>query len=102
MPYRVSEILAELKTDEATERQLLSDLPREKLVWMLEKMLLTRYFEETAEDLYVRGLVHGTMHLSIGMEASPVGSIAAIEKDDCIIHHHRGHGHTIAKGGLVP
>ena len=46
----------------------------------------------------MRGLVHGTMHLSIGMEASPVGSMAAIREDDYILHHHRGHGHTIAKG----
>ena len=101
MPYQVSEILAELKLDETIECRLLSDLPGEKLVWMLEKMLLTRYFEENAEELYIRGLVHGTMHLSIGMEASPVGSIAAIEKNDYIIHHHRGHGHTIAKGADI-
>lgn len=77
---------------------LLKQLPRERLAWMLQKMCEIRYFEEKAEDLYVRGLVHGTMHLSIGMEASPVGSIASIRDDDLIIHHHRGHGHTIAKG----
>jgi pyruvate dehydrogenase E1 component alpha subunit len=41
------------------------------------------------------------MHLSIGMEASPVGSIAALRPDDLIIHHHRGHGHTIAKGADI-
>ncbi|MCC7129805.1 MAG: hypothetical protein B6D39_05150 [Anaerolineae bacterium UTCFX2] len=76
-------------------------LPVEKLAWMLEKMCLTRYFEEKAEELYTRGLVHGTMHLSIGMEASPVGSIAALEPEDFIIHHHRGHGHTIAKGANI-
>jgi acetoin:2,6-dichlorophenolindophenol oxidoreductase subunit alpha len=101
MPYHVNEVLAELKLDEKIECQLLSDLPREKLHWMLEKMILTRYFEENAETLYTRGLVHGTMHLSIGMEASPVGSIAALEKHDFIIHHHRGHGHTIAKGADI-
>ncbi|MCS7261217.1 MAG: thiamine pyrophosphate-dependent dehydrogenase E1 component subunit alpha, partial [Anaerolineae bacterium] len=65
---------------------------------MLQKMCEIRYFEEKAEDLYARGLVHGTMHLSIGQEASSVGSIAALQPDDLIIHHHRGHGHTIAKG----
>jgi pyruvate dehydrogenase E1 component alpha subunit len=80
---------------------LIHTLPREKLVWMLQKMCETRHFEEKAEELYARGLVHGTMHLSIGMEASPVGSIAAIEPDDLIIHHHRGHGHTIAKGADI-
>jgi pyruvate dehydrogenase E1 component alpha subunit len=46
-------------------------------------------------------MVHGTMHLSIGMEASPVGSIATLRDDDLIIHHHRGHGHTIAKGADI-
>src|SRR5574340_681391 len=60
---------------------LVHTLPCEKLAWMLQKMCETRYFEEKAEELYTRGLVHGTMHLSIGMEASPVGSIAALEPD---------------------
>jgi len=76
-------------------------LPHEKLVWMLRKMCETRHFEEKAEELYTRGLVHGTMHLSIGMEASPIGSIGALEPDDLIIHHHRGHGHTIDKGADI-
>jgi TPP-dependent pyruvate/acetoin dehydrogenase alpha subunit len=104
MPYKVQDILSELKFDEIGEYKLLSqlNLPREKLLWMLEKMLLTRYFEENAESLYTRGLIHGTMHLSIGMEASPVGSISAIEATDYIIHHHRGHGHSIAKGADLP
>lgn len=82
-------------------QDLLNSLPREKLLWMLQKMGEIRYFEEKAEELYVRGLVHGTMHLSIGQEASPVGSIAALRPEDLIIHHHRGHGHTIAKGADI-
>lgn len=80
---------------------LVQTLPRAKLEWMLQKMCETRYFEEKAEELYTRGLVHGTMHLSIGMEASPIGSIAALEPDDLIVNHHRGHGHTIAKGADI-
>src|SRR5512134_2247178 len=79
-------------------QRLLKELPAEKLAWMLRKMCEIRHFEEKAEELYTRGLVHGTMHLSIGQEASPVGSIAALQPDDLIIHHHRGHGQTIAKG----
>jgi TPP-dependent pyruvate/acetoin dehydrogenase alpha subunit len=78
--------------------RLLKELPAEKLEWMLQRMCEIRYFEEKAEDLYIRGLVHGTMHLSIGMEAGSVGSIATLQPADLIIHHHRGHGHTIAKG----
>jgi TPP-dependent pyruvate/acetoin dehydrogenase alpha subunit len=81
--------------------QLLAELPREILAWMLQKMCEIRYFEEKAEELYIRGLVHGTMHLSIGQEASSVGSIAALRPEDLIIHHHRGHGHTIAKGADI-
>jgi acetoin:2,6-dichlorophenolindophenol oxidoreductase subunit alpha len=79
-------------------KRLLKELPREKLTWMLQRMCEIRYFEEKAEDLYVRGQVHGTMHLSIGQEAGSVGSIATLREKDLIIHHHRGHGHTIAKG----
>lgn len=78
--------------------RLLRELPAETLAWMLQRMCEIRYFEEKAEDLYIRGLVHGTMHLSIGMEAGSVGSIATLQPEDLIIHHHRGHGHTIAKG----
>jgi acetoin:2,6-dichlorophenolindophenol oxidoreductase subunit alpha len=81
--------------------RLLKELPHEKLVWMLQRMCEIRYFEEKAEDLYVRGLVHGTMHLSVGQEAGSVGSIATLKPDDLIIHHHRGHGHTIAKGASI-
>ena len=85
-------------TTELDRHHLLDELPREKLAWMLQRMCEIRYFEEKAEDLYIRGLVHGTMHLSIGMEAGSVGSIATLRPKDLIIHHHRGHGHTIAKG----
>jgi TPP-dependent pyruvate/acetoin dehydrogenase alpha subunit len=84
--------------DAPSSQNLLKEMPYEKLVWMLQRMCEIRYFEEKAEDLYVRGLVHGTMHLSIGQEAGSVGSIATLNPEDLIIHHHRGHGHTIAKG----
>jgi acetoin:2,6-dichlorophenolindophenol oxidoreductase subunit alpha len=77
---------------------LLQQLPVDRLAWMLQRMCEIRYFEEKAEALYVRGLVHGTMHLSIGQEAASVGSIATLRPNDLIMHHHRGHGHTIAKG----
>ena len=38
----------------------------------LRRMYLIRRFEEMAEESYVRGLTHGTMHLSIGQEGSAV------------------------------
>jgi acetoin:2,6-dichlorophenolindophenol oxidoreductase subunit alpha len=64
----------------------------------LLQMCQIRAFEEQAEKSYMAGKVHGTMHLSIGQEASAVGSVAALKPDDFILSTHRGHGHCIAKG----
>jgi pyruvate dehydrogenase E1 component alpha subunit len=61
-------------------------------------MYQVRAFEEQAEKSYMEGKIHGTMHLSIGQEASAVGSISTLEPTDYIIGHHRGHGLCIAKG----
>ncbi len=67
----------------------------------LKKMYLIRRFEEGAEDCYTRGLIHGTMHLSIGQEASAVASCMELTDNDKITSTHRGHGHCIAKGAKV-
>ncbi|QNN53862.1 thiamine pyrophosphate-dependent dehydrogenase E1 component subunit alpha [Nocardioides mesophilus] len=64
----------------------------------LETMWLIRRFEEAVDDLFARGLMHGTMHLSIGQEASATGTCFALRDDDAITSTHRGHGHCIAKG----
>jgi acetoin:2,6-dichlorophenolindophenol oxidoreductase subunit alpha len=64
----------------------------------LRKMQLIRKFEEGAEDLYTRGLSYGTMHLSVGQEASAVGATMMLSKTDYITSTHRGHGHCIGKG----
>ena len=71
---------------------------RDELAAALRKMHLIRKFEEGAEDSYMRGLVHGTMHLSIGQEASAVGACVALTDSDKITSTHRGHGHCLAKG----
>ncbi len=76
-------------------------LKRELCVSMLSKMYEIRVFEETVDDLFARGLVHGTMHLSIGQEASAVGSVFALRDEDYILSTHRGHGHCIAKGADI-
>jgi pyruvate dehydrogenase E1 component alpha subunit len=73
----------------------------EQLREALRRMYLIRRFEEGAEDSYMRGLVHGTMHLSIGQEASAVGICMPLAEDDQITSTHRGHGHCIAKGADV-
>ena len=78
-------------------RRLGADVLREAL----RKMHLIRRFEEGAEQAYMRGLIHGTMHLSIGQEASAVGICMPLTDADYITSTHRGHGHCIAKGADV-
>ena len=73
----------------------------EQLKEALRKMLLIRKFEEGAEESYMRGLIHGTMHLSIGQEASAVGTCMSLNDDDQITSTHRGHGHCVAKGAEI-
>jgi 2-oxoisovalerate dehydrogenase E1 component len=65
---------------------------------MLYRMRLIRAFEEAAEQQYLAGKVHGTMHLYIGEEATAVGAVFATEPRDQLTSTHRGHGHAIAKG----
>lgn len=80
------------------QRPELAALDNESLKTALFKMHLIRKFEETAEACYMRGLIHGTMHLSIGQEASAVGATLPLRVQDYILSTHRGHGHCIAKG----
>ncbi len=74
---------------------------KEQLRDALRRMWLIRRFEEMAEESYVRGLTHGTMHLSIGQEASAVGICMDLSNADYITSTHRGHGHCIGKGAEV-
>ena len=83
---------------EARLRPELAALDAQTLQLALRRMHLIRKFEEMAEASYMRGLVHGTMHLSIGQEASAVGAVLPLHADDYILSTHRGHGHCIAKG----
>jgi len=64
----------------------------------LETMWAARRFEEAVDELFARGLMHGTMHLSIGQEASATGTCLALRPDDMITSTHRGHSHCVAKG----
>ncbi len=73
----------------------------EQLKEALRRMYLIRRFEEMAEESYVRGLTHGTMHLSVGQEAAAVGACMDLSNADYITSTHRGHGHCIGKGADV-
>jgi pyruvate dehydrogenase E1 component alpha subunit len=91
--------VAMMKGDAASnQRPFYAQFTPELLKEAMRRMCLIRRFEEGAEEAYMRGLIHGTMHLSIGQEASAVGSTMALRKTDYITSTHRGHGHCIGKG----
>jgi len=69
----------------------------EKLA-LLREMLLVRAFEERAGELFQENFIPGFIHLSIGEEASAVGTCSVLREDDYVATTHRGHGHMIAKG----
>jgi len=71
------------------------------LAGLYKQMWLIRFFEEKVDEFFAKGMIHGTTHLSVGQEASAVGAIAVLEKEDKITSTHRGHGHCIAKGAEV-
>jgi TPP-dependent pyruvate/acetoin dehydrogenase alpha subunit len=71
------------------------------LIGLYERMLLIRRFEERVADLFAKGKLPGFVHLYIGQEAVAVGVCSVLRDEDFITSTHRGHGHTIAKGGDV-
>jgi pyruvate dehydrogenase E1 component alpha subunit len=70
------------------------DLARE---W-LATMMLIRRFEERAGEMYARAKVGGFLHLSIGEEATIVGSARALRESDYLISTYRSHGHALVRG----
>ena len=94
--------MSKTKTKGITDKQkaILKALGQEMVHEMILVMLEIRAFEEKAEELYMLGKTHGTMHLSIGQEASAVGASYAMHRGhDYLLNHHRGHGHILAWGG---
>ena len=65
---------------------------------LLEKMMLSRKFEENVQYYFSLGMIHGTTHLGIGEEATTTGTCLALKKEDDMFATHRGHGAAIAKG----
>jgi TPP-dependent pyruvate/acetoin dehydrogenase alpha subunit len=71
---------------------------RERLAGMYRSMVRIRLFEQKVNELFLQGLVPGTIHLYAGQEAVAVGVCSALQSDDIIVSTHRPHGHAIAKG----
>jgi pyruvate dehydrogenase E1 component alpha subunit len=64
----------------------------------LGTMTLIRRFEERAGEMYARAKVGGFLHLSIGEEATIVGSARALRDSDYLISTYRSHGHALVRG----
>jgi pyruvate dehydrogenase E1 component alpha subunit len=64
----------------------------------LTTMTLIRRFEERAGEMYARAKVGGFLHLSIGEEATIVGSARALRDSDYLISTYRSHGHALVRG----
>jgi len=73
-------------------------LSSDLLAEMFRRMTLIRRFELRVNELFLRGEMPGTIHLSHGQEATAVGACLALDPDDVITLTHRGHGQAIAKG----
>lgn len=73
-------------------------IPIESRLAIYRKMLDARYFEQTAYDLFIEGLVAGTSHLALGQEAIAAGFAEAMRGDDLTYCTYRGHIHTLLRG----
>src|SRR4051794_10676730 len=75
-----------------------TDLNRETLLTIYERMTQIRTFEDLAGKNFAGGLIPGFVHLYAGEEAVAVGICSPLRGKDYITSTHRGHGHCIAKG----
>ncbi|SET07945.1 pyruvate dehydrogenase E1 component alpha subunit [Natronincola peptidivorans] len=64
-------------------------------------MVSIRYFEETIDEMSLKGEIPGFVHLYIGEEAIATAVCQNLTHKDYIQSTHRGHGHTIAKGAQL-
>jgi TPP-dependent pyruvate/acetoin dehydrogenase alpha subunit len=78
------------------EEQFMPD--RKQALFLYEKMVRMRKFEEGVVSVYEEGLSPGSPHLYIGQEAIAAGVCSVLRADDYILPSHRGHGQIIGKG----
>jgi len=62
------------------------------------QMATIRRFEEQILELGREGLIAGSIHLCLGQEAIPVGTLAALQEQDRVLSTYRGHGWALACG----
>jgi acetoin:2,6-dichlorophenolindophenol oxidoreductase subunit alpha len=72
-----------------------------KILGMYEKMFLIRKYEEKIYFLFLEGIMPGTIHQAQGQEATAVGMLYDLRKEDYMTSTHRPAGHCLAKGVSV-
>lgn len=80
------------------DRPFAPELSTDELLRLYRQMVLVRRFERTVQARYRAGEIPGFIHLYVGEEATAVGVMACLRRDDWITSTHRGHGHALAKG----
>ena len=83
---------------------------REQKVWMYENMVVSRFLEESLEQIYLEGKkpvfnmangpIPGEMHLSNGQEPCAVGVCAHLKAEDIVTATHRPHHIAVAKASI--
>lgn len=86
------------RTMDRSTTRLTDQLPDATLIQWLRDMMLIREFENRCAQAYQQAKIGGFCHLYTGQEAVAVGTIAAINHDDPIVHAYRDHGHALARG----
>lgn len=78
----------------------MSEVTAELRIWMFTQMLRIREFEERVKRTFTEhpGVIRGHTHLADGVEASIVGSLAAIRAGDQLMATYRCHGYPLALG----
>lgn len=75
--------------------------PKKKMIEMYTTMVKIRMFESKVSELFAANKIPGVVHLYIGEEAVASGVCATLDDADYITSTHRGHGHLLAKGGVI-
>jgi len=84
-------------TGDSPDREARLPEPETAREW-LAAMVLIRRFEERAGEMYARAKIGGFLHLSIGEEATIVGTAKALRDEDYLVSTYRSHGDALARG----
>ena len=78
------------------EKIKLSNLPKEKIIFFLQRMILIRRVEEKLAFEKESGAIGGPVHLGAGQEAIAVGISQNLKNTDRVFGAHRSHSHVLA------